>query len=336
MSVGCAIVQHRRGVVRLASVDGRLAVLGVDAIGEALYRQVLRTPGRPLSAHVRELGCSDHDGEREVQQLRVHRLVRISQDGTLSADHPRAALERVVSVEEAKLATRRQQLARLRDSIDQFATDYRVGQERSSSTPPTRERVDGALLTSMHEQLAASSVGPIRRTRAHPPDRDLTEYPTTVGQVEAGREVRTLYVASAVDGSAGWMQRWADVGELQRVVPSVPSEFVCFGTDAALATTQWGRSDGDWVILRDPMVVAAFVELFDRLWAGAAPAPDDVDGDGLLDLMRQGLKDEAIARVLGVSLRTVRRRIAALMDAHGVETRFQLALEVAERADRNR
>lgn len=331
VSVGCAIVQHRGRVVRLASVDGRLAVLGVDAIGEALYRQVLRTPGLSLASHVRELGCSDHDGEREVQQLRGHRLVRMSPDGRLSADHPRAALERVVSVEEAKLATRRQQLARLRDSIDQFATDYRVGRERSSATPPSRERVDRVVLTSMHEHLAASSVGPIRRTRLRPPDSKLSDHPTTVGQVERGRELRTLYTASALDGSGEWMQPWAQIGEQQRVVPTVPSEFVCFGVDVALATTQWGRSDGDWVILRDPMVVAAFVELFDRLWVGAAPAPDDVDGDGLLDLMRQGLKDEAIARVLGVSLRTVRRRISALMDSHGVETRFQLALKVAER-----
>lgn len=302
----------------------------MDATGEALYRQVLRGPGRTLDAHVGEIGCSMQEGERALEQLRAQRLVRTADDGGLSADHPRAGLERVVSAEEARLATRRQQLARLRDSIDQFATDYRVGQERSSSTPPSRERVDGAVIASMHEQLAASSVGPIRRTRVEAPSRSVADYPTTIAQVEAGREMRTLYVAEAVDASAAWMQRWAEIGEQQRVVPSVPSEFVCFGSDSALATTQWGRSDGDWVVLRDPMVVSAFVELFDRLWASATPAPDGVDTDGMLDLMRQGLKDEAIARVLGVSLRTVRRRVAAMMEGYGVETRFQLALKLAE------
>ena len=49
--------------------------------------------------------------------------------------------------------------------------------------------------------------------------------------------------------------------------------------------------------------------------------------------MRQGLKDEAIARLLGISLRTVRRRVASLMDDHQVSTRFQLALRLAERRD---
>ena len=41
-------------------------------------------------------------------------------------------------------------------------------------------------------------------------------------------------------------------------------------------------------------------------------------------LLGLGLKDESIARYLGCSLRTVRRRVAALMDRHGVQTRFQL------------
>jgi len=39
-----------------------------------------------------------------------------------------------------------------------------------------------------------------------------------------------------------------------------------------------------------------------------------------------------IARHLGVSLRTVRRRVALLMDEAGVETRFQLGMAVARRA----
>ena len=47
-------------------------------------------------------------------------------------------------------------------------------------------------------------------------------------------------------------------------------------------------------------------------------------------MLGAGLKDEAIARYLGCSLRTVRRRIAALMDRHGADTRFQLGLAVAQ------
>ncbi len=318
-------------------MDGRLTVLGVGTAGEALYRQILRAQGQTLATHIRDLALGDAEAQQALAELRTHRLVRVADDGGLTADHPRASLERVVSVEEARLATRRQDLARLRDTIDQFVTDYRVGQELSAQTPPTRERVDPTVLVSVHEQLAAASVGPIRRTQAVPAVGDPQDHATTAAQVAGGRDLRTLYRADVVDAAADGMRQWAELGEQQRISAHLPSQFVCFGSDAALATTQWGRSEGDWVVLRDPMVVAAFVELFERLWDGAAAAPGAVEGaddsgnDDLLALMQQGLKDEAIARVLGVSLRTVRRRIAGLMQSHGVETRFQLALKVGDR-----
>ncbi|NHN55450.1 hypothetical protein G9U51_06590 [Calidifontibacter sp. DB0510] len=312
-------------------MDGRLTVLGLGPDGEALYRQVLRMPGEPLAAHAHRIGCSLTDAEAALADLQRLRLVRVGDDGVVSADHPRAALERVVSIEEAQLATRRQQLARVRDSIDAFAADYRVGQERSSSTVAPRERVDAAVVAAVREQLMASTDGTVRVAVRTVPAERPSDLPGALQQVHAGREQRALYLESIVDAAGDWMREWADAGEQQRVTKQLPSEFVCFGTECALATTEWGRADGDFVVLRDPMVVAAFVELFDRVWQTAAVVDTGATEESLLQLMRQGLKDEAIARVLGVSLRTVRRRIATLMAEHQVDTRFQLALELARR-----
>lgn len=313
-------------------MDGRLLVLGVAAEGEELYRHVLRMPGQTLAAHVSRLGWTDYEAEHALEQLRARRLVRVTDIGQLVADHPRAALERVVSVEEARLATRRQDLARVRDAIDTFAADHRVGQELSSATQPARERVDRAVLASVHEHLVASTVGVIRQACPSSPVHRIGDYPTVRSQLEAGREQRSLYLPGAVDDDAERLAQWAAAGEQQRVAAQLPSEFVCFGDEVALTTTEWGRADGDYVVLRDPMVVAAFVELFDRLWSVAtARDSDDASSDRLVEWMRQGLTDEAIARVMGVSLRTVRRRIAALMREHAVSSRFQLALRIAER-----
>ena len=44
-----------------------------------------------------------------------------------------------------------------------------------------------------------------------------------------------------------------------------------------------------------------------------------------------GRTDEQIARKLGISLRTVRRRVAALMTELGVDTRFQAGVEAVRR-----
>ena len=98
-------------------------------------------------------------------------------------------------------------------------------------------------------------------------------------------------------------------------------------------------------MVRDPMLIAAFIQLFDRAFDRALPvAPGDEHDDDqrLLKLLGLGLKDESIARYLGCSLRTVRRRVAGLMAAHGVQTRFQLGLaaprvvSTPRRADRDR
>ena len=60
----------------------------------------------------------------------------------------------------------------------------------------------------------------------------------------------------------------------------------------------------------------------------SAPPAEDAH---LLALMAAGLKDEVVARQLGLSLRTVRRRIAHLMDELDADTRFQAGLEASRR-----
>ena len=47
----------------------------------------------------------------------------------------------------------------------------------------------------------------------------------------------------------------------------------------------------------------------------------------LLQQLAAGAKDEQIARTLGLSLRTVRRRVADLMIELGADTRFQAGVE---------
>jgi DNA-binding NarL/FixJ family response regulator len=48
-------------------------------------------------------------------------------------------------------------------------------------------------------------------------------------------------------------------------------------------------------------------------------------------LLTAGVKDQAIARQLGVSLRTIRRRLANLMREAGAVSRFQLGMLAGRR-----
>jgi DNA-binding NarL/FixJ family response regulator len=53
------------------------------------------------------------------------------------------------------------------------------------------------------------------------------------------------------------------------------------------------------------------------------------DQQRLITLLLSGLTDEAIARQLGTSHRTIQRRVAALMSELGAHTRFQVGVQAA-------
>ena len=156
--------------------------------------------------------------------------------------------------------------------------------------------------------------------------------------VREGKEQRTVYDDSVLDSPvlSAELAEWAAAGERQRILAGVPSEFVVYGDVAVVGPEVWGDPESQYVVVRDRMLVHAFIEVFDRMWAMASPVPtrrtsDVAEDDHLLALLSRGFKDEAIARYLGWSLRTVRRRVARLMVELGVETRFQLGI-AADRA----
>lgn len=79
--------------------------------------------------------------------------------------------------------------------------------------------------------------------------------------------------------------------------------------------------------VRTPPVVAALALVFDELWHAADRWTDaDDTWRPILGLMSQGLTDDAIAQRLGLTDRTVRRRIAEAMTELGATSRFALGM----------
>ena len=155
-------------------------------------------------------------------------------------------------------------------------------------------------------------------------------------RIRRGEAQRAVYPASVLGSPDGqrWMGQWAEVGEDQRVLPSTDTEFAVFGSAAVVALAAWDDPSLGYAIIRDPLVVRLYTAYFDLAWKAAVPASALSGGPGsddppLVELLELGLKDEAIARHLGVSLRTVRRRVAQLMAVNGVDTRFQLGSALA-------
>lgn len=311
-----------------------LSVLAVSATGESLYRQVLRSQPLPLTAHAAELGLGVDEADAELQRLIALKLVRQTGDGIIMAEPPGSVLEPLLDVEEATLSTRRQELTDARASIRQLAADFRHGRSSGAqAAPPAVESVSQEAGTSLVTAALRAATGPIRSSvcgRARLPDLDEElRQARQAAAAAGGRLQRTLYAPSVLDHplSQEVVAAWADLGVQQRVASDRLTDFIAFDDTLVVTTAEWGSSASEASVVRDPMLVSAFVCLFDHAWAMALPlrhtrqpTPERM----LLSLLASGQKDASIARHLGWGVRTVRRRVASIMADLGVETRFQL------------
>jgi DNA-binding CsgD family transcriptional regulator len=132
--------------------------------------------------------------------------------------------------------------------------------------------------------------------------------------------------------------RLALTGAEVRTVPEVPTDATV--VDAGLAMLPGERGPAGLAMVRLPSVVNAVVALFEQLWTAAAPLTPSALTNGaglsarereLLALLSAGCTDESAAVRLGISVRTVRRMMAAIMTRLGARSRFQAGLKAADR-----
>lgn len=311
------------------------AVLSPGA--ELLFRRVLRELPATLEQHAEELGWSSARAGHLLGELIRLRLVRRTDDRLLRADDPRGSLGRLLATEEALLDERRAQLLDLRQAISVFEADYRRGLQLTGPRLPALEEVPRAEAPAMVELLLQSSTGPVLVITAHVqagPGHESGVQPKRRENLATGREYRSIYPLAVLTDPHwhSFAERRAAEGEVQRYLGEVPLEFAVFGTSAVLLDP--GGEDDDYLLIRLPSLVAMVTVLFESIWRRAEAVHDGETAEvdvKVLELLALGFKDEAIARHLGLGLRTLRRRIAAMMAEHGVETRFQLGLAVARR-----
>ncbi|MEY2249126.1 LuxR C-terminal-related transcriptional regulator [Streptomyces sp. BF23-18] len=134
-----------------------------------------------------------------------------------------------------------------------------------------------------------------------------------------------------------------------RSSPGLPQEILLVDDRIALVPQVLPGDEPAVAVLREPAAVRLARLLFEAAWSTAVPAersmppvravaaeesagdsptdPDNLADDPLklriLQLLAAGAKDESIARRTGISLRTCRRHIAAILLALNAESRFQ-------------
>ncbi|MCL3992236.1 LuxR C-terminal-related transcriptional regulator [Streptomyces lavenduligriseus] len=155
-----------------------------------------------------------------------------------------------------------------------------------------------------------------------------------------GVALRALYPSTvlAVDGGAEHLERTAELGvecrmvDIQQVFTAVvDQEFVFMA--AGLRPGEEGET-----VFRAPQDVALLRQSFEQTWRSArrvhpgSRARQRLTAEQLtmLRLMSSGVKDEKIARLLGVSSRTLSRLMAGAMEELEARSRFEAGVRAAE------
>ncbi|GIE95322.1 hypothetical protein Ari01nite_27870 [Paractinoplanes rishiriensis] len=316
--------------------------LGLGAAEEQVYRALLSAPESSARALADRTGLPIGRVREDLAHLVTLRLAQ--------RDDSRPARFRPVPPDIAitALASERQSaldLARL--AVPQLLAQY---QEATAASRP------GSLLEVLTgpqvgrrrflELLSATSVELLTFDRVSEHENaGAVEVEAEAPMLGRGVTCRAIYEQAALDvpGRLPRLRHLADLGEQARVAPRLPFKMmICDRKRAMLPITTASTGTESVVLVGPSALLDGLVEIFEGYWQRGTPlwsgARREVEGTGLsaeeyevLQLLATGLKDEAIARQLGISMRTARRRISSLTATLGVGTRFQAGVEAARR-----
>ncbi|MFD3439092.1 helix-turn-helix domain-containing protein [Streptomyces sp. NPDC058685] len=329
--------------------EGELRTLGLGAAEERTYEALLKERALEAEELARLLGLPRDRLDLALGHLVEHGLA-VPADGDGALPHPAApaaAIRTLIHRRQAELHLRSAELERLRMTADRIAGRLMSG----SPTAPeggievvTGPRAIGEraeyLLASAEREVAILDRPPYVKG-----PRDGSAGQAGLGieaLLDRGIEVRTVLDRDglATPGRMGSVTGLVERGLRARVTTAVPTKLICVDRRITLLPpTDAADPRATALVIGDALLHNALVPLFETVWERATPlgGPDGEDctlqkaQKELLGLLAAGLKDEAIARRLGVHVHTARRRISHLLQTLGAETRFQAGAQATLR-----
>jgi DNA-binding CsgD family transcriptional regulator len=206
-----------------------------------------------------------------------------------------------------------------------------------------RLRLEGLARKTQREVLSLHPGGP------QSPESIRASLPLDRRALRRGVAFRAVYLHSAVADPLTWnyMQQVAAEGARVRIASQLPTRLTIIDRSLAIIPSEQQTAGGNALLIKGSGMVMALAAFFEQSWSSAQPLQlHDLDilatpagGERqpsandrvLLRLLSLGLKDEAVARHLGVSVRTTRRQIADLLSRLEASSRFQAGLQAARR-----
>jgi DNA-binding CsgD family transcriptional regulator len=324
-----------------------LEVAGLDAAEESAYRTLLRFPAASDAELAGHLGVSLTEATALLLSLEARGMASVV-PGPLPryrATAPDLALAPLVH-------SRERELREIRVRITQLTEEYRSRGGAQRGTSEFVELVHGARAIALRvDQLQRNARKEVRGL-VKPPvvavsaqDNDA-EYDV----LAEGVRYRVIYDRELLmlPGDPYMVSEAASKGEEARIAVDLPLKLAIADDDLALVPVADTAPGGEpcAVLVHQSGLLDALVALFETLWVSSTPilvgANGHIDEDSpaeeptagdmrLLSLLLAGLTDQSIALQLGLSTRTVQRRLHDLIKLTGVRTRVQLIWQATKR-----
>ncbi|WP_108010703.1 MULTISPECIES: helix-turn-helix transcriptional regulator [unclassified Streptomyces] len=254
---------------------------------------------------------------------------------------PSVALAQRLTPIENEITQRRRMSIELADAFEPFMA------LSAQSTTPTHsitvleglDRINAALdLATSQCHTEMLTVQPSRRRLEHTLAQGLNRDRPLI---ERGCRIRTLYQHPArySPETLAYVAQFTDGKVEYRTIDELVERLIICDETVAFIPT---RDDGAIALeLRHPGLVRYLIKVFEFMWTRAVPlsagAPYETAPDGITEiqhsiakLLVEGHVDEAIARRLGMNVRTCRAHIAKLATALGSGSRAQLGFLIAQ------
>ena len=324
-----------------------LELLGLDHTTESVYRLMLEEPRFGVADLCQRLALSEPELRDALDELTRLSLLRESGEAArrLRPIRPAVGLEILLTRQEERLAARQSDLSAVRAQLAELV----AGRAEPAETAPASAIRRLPSLDALHAEMeslarhasaewltvlprCADSTGHLGRAR-------------TLQAAALGRGVKVLSLCpdAARRRPATWAYaRWLSKlgGQVRTALVMPPSIFI-FDRQTAIMPIDPADPKHGGVCTTEPGIVRTARAVVEQAWQAAVPLhavePDYQQGElalpdqQLLRLLACGLTDEAAGIRLGISARTVRRQMAALMERLEASSRFEAGLKAARR-----
>jgi DNA-binding CsgD family transcriptional regulator/sugar-specific transcriptional regulator TrmB len=323
-----------------------LEPLGVDEATFAVYHALLREPDSTPEQIASTLNYPVEEVQLLMDRLRKLELLvpTWTNPAVEHAVHPRVGLSGLADRRRSELNRLLGELSEAEASAEVLAEQYNelLTARTSGDVEVLRGRANasrrieelGSKARETFWGLLPGHVDDALAPAAESPDLPL---------LDRGIKMRSIYLQSMTVSKQGleFASFMYKRGNEVRATPTLPMRLLIIDREIAIMPLNPEVESAGAVIHRSPSVLAVAMALFDSYWSRATElfAPEDREDNSpltpheaeVLRLLAGGAKDEQVARLLGISLRTARRITANLSERLDATSRFELGVAAAKR-----